>query len=164
MGMDKRLRTARDRLAATLVKTQSRIVFAESCTAGLACATMAQVDGISSYLCGSMATYREASKIAWLGLPPELIKCHSAESQPVVAAMVRGALRQTGEAEWGGAIVGHLAEGQTHFVWIATAGRHEVACESKRWGLTGETRVLRQHEAAAILCEQLATRIQRGQF
>lgn len=85
-----------------------RIVFAESCTAGLIAATMATQPGISRYLCGSTVTYRDEVKEAWLGVSPELLTKFSAVSAEVTQAMVIGILQRTPQATWGLAITGHL--------------------------------------------------------
>ena len=46
-------------LARQLAETRTRLVLAESCTGGLAAATLAAIPGISHWLCGSAVTYRE---------------------------------------------------------------------------------------------------------
>ncbi len=89
-------------------RADERVVFAESCTAGLIAATMATQPGISRYLCGSAVTYREEMKEAWLGVPPELLAKFSAVSAEVTQAMVIGILQRTPQATWGLAITGHL--------------------------------------------------------
>ena len=55
------------RLFDMLRDREVRVVFAESCTAGMVSATLAAVPGISDYLCGSMVTYRPEIKENWLG-------------------------------------------------------------------------------------------------
>ena len=74
-------------LARCLTTSNSRIVFAESCTAGLASALLAAVPGISAHLCGSWVTYREECKQAWLGVPAELLREKSAVRAEVTARM-----------------------------------------------------------------------------
>ncbi len=55
------------RLVDVLKRLDTKIVFAESCTAGLVSATLARVPGVSAYLCGSAVTYRDEVKTAWVG-------------------------------------------------------------------------------------------------
>ena len=75
------MRDAATALAERLVERASdKVVFAESCTAGLISAAMAGVPGISQFLCGSFVTYREAAKQEMLNVPPELIRKHTAVS------------------------------------------------------------------------------------
>lgn len=87
------------------------LVVAESCTAGLICALLAQNPGISRFLCGSAVSYRDATKENWLGIEPRLIQKHSAVSQAVTEAMAFSVLAKTSEASIGLAITGHLEEG-----------------------------------------------------
>lgn len=50
-----------------------KVVFAESCTAGMAAALLGAVPGISDSFCGSFVVYRAKSKQDWLGLPEALL-------------------------------------------------------------------------------------------
>ena len=59
-------------LAEQLAAKQQKIVFAESCTAGMAAALLGGCPGISAWLCGSAVTYREATKTRWLDIDPAL--------------------------------------------------------------------------------------------
>ncbi len=154
------LREARDRLATTLGRAKCRVVFAESCTGGLAASTMTEVPGISSYLCGSAVVYRPEVKLAWLNIPPGLIEQHSCESQPVVNCMARQVLLMTAEADWSAAIVGHLDE-RSH-VWGSVA--HRVADKvdllpQATRPLTGRGRLERQREAASLLLDWLSRQV-----
>jgi len=87
-----------------------RIVFAESCTAGLLAATLSRVPGVSSCLCGSFVTYRDDSKAKWLKVnqhdldDPKV----TAVSETVAQQMVSGALAMTPEATIALSITGHL--------------------------------------------------------
>lgn len=91
-----------------LEQSRQQVVFAESCTAGLVAASLAIVPGISRSLCGSLVTYREACKTAWLGVEPQLLDSFTAVSREVTAAMAKGALQRTTEANWAAAVTGHL--------------------------------------------------------
>src|SRR5688500_6750570 len=89
------------RVAEELARRRLRLVLAESCTAGLISATLAKTPGISEWLCGSAVVYRNATKIAWLGVPATVME--DPGSGPVspqcAEAMARGALDQTPEAQ-----------------------------------------------------------------
>ena len=52
------LLSAARRLAKILAATNHKIVFAESCTAGLVAQSLSRIPGISPWHCGSMVTYR----------------------------------------------------------------------------------------------------------
>src|SRR3954465_4450135 len=83
------------RVAALLKSRDLRIVFAESCTGGLVSASLAQIPGISSQLCGSAVTYRDATKSEWLGVAPAKLKGKGAVSAGVARLMALGALKKT---------------------------------------------------------------------
>ena len=99
---------AADVLAKRLADSKQRIVLAESCTAGMAAAVLGGCPGISAWLCGSVVTYRAATKCQWLGVDQELIKQFSAESANTTQAMALAALEKTPEADFAVAITGHL--------------------------------------------------------
>ena len=99
------------RIGNLLEKTETRVVFAESCSGGMAAALMTQVPGISQWFCGSAVTYRIATKQDWLNAPPDTLQEFTAESQPVSDALAIAVLENTPEAEIAGAITGHLGPG-----------------------------------------------------
>jgi nicotinamide-nucleotide amidase len=98
------------RLAEELRARGLRIVFAESCTAGLLSATLSRIPGISEFLCGSAVTYRNGTKSAWLDVSasdlgdPEI----GPVSRTVAEQMCRGVLATTPEADVAASITGHL--------------------------------------------------------
>ncbi len=106
-----------------------RIVFAESCTAGLLAATLGQVPGISESLCGSAVTYRNATKAGWLGVDTKLLDdpAITAVSDPVARQMARGVLQMTPEADLAVSVTGHLGPdapaGQDGLVFVGIYGR-----------------------------------------
>jgi PncC family amidohydrolase len=116
-----------DRLVRLLADSGQRIVLAESCTAGLACALLAAVPGVSEPLCGSLVTYREECKTGWLGIPEALLQQHSAVSPQVSQRMALEALRHTPSASVAAAITGHLGpdapESLDGVCFLAVAGR-----------------------------------------
>ena len=73
-----------------------RIATAESCTAGLLAARLADIPGCSDYLAGGVVSYSNEAKSELLNVDPVLIAEHGAVSEPVVEAMVTGALHHFG--------------------------------------------------------------------
>jgi PncC family amidohydrolase len=102
------LRELAARLAKCLRAKQCRVAFAESCTAGLVSASLAQIPGVSEFHCGSAVVYRLETKTRWLGVPAEMLIDPGPVSEVVARAMAVGVLRRTPEAEWSAAITGHL--------------------------------------------------------
>jgi nicotinamide-nucleotide amidase len=105
------LSTAAHALARQLRRQNKKIVFAESCTAGLCAATLSRIPGISSYLCGSLVVYRNATKVAYLGIDGALLEKVDAVSRETAQAMVESALSRTPEADLAVSITGHLGPG-----------------------------------------------------
>jgi nicotinamide-nucleotide amidase len=71
-----------------------RLGVAESCTGGLLGARLTEIPGSSDVFVGGVVTYANEMKTALLGVPPELIAAHGSVSEPVAAAMARGALER----------------------------------------------------------------------
>ena len=95
-------------VADLLKQSKARIVFAESCTAGLVSATLARVPGISEFHCGSAVVYRLATKTRWLGISEQLLNDPGPVSDEVARAMAEGVLTRTPEADLAVSITGHL--------------------------------------------------------
>jgi nicotinamide-nucleotide amidase len=72
------------------------IATAESCTAGLLAARLADRPGSSAYLAGGVVSYSNEAKAELLGVDPALIAEHGAVSEPVAEAMAAGALARLG--------------------------------------------------------------------
>lgn len=70
-----------------------RVVFAESLTAGLASALLAEAPGASEVLLGAAVTYAAHLKEAWLGVPASALADPGPVSAAVAEAMAAGALR-----------------------------------------------------------------------
>ena len=151
-------------LADALEQTRIRIVFAESCTAGLVAASLAGVPGISAWLCGSAVTYQEKTKSDWLGVTSSDLEAFTAVSEQVTTSMAIGVLAKTTTADLAVAVTGHLGPGAPPpldgVIFIAATrrlasdGRVRSVSESaapkvSRWRfeLASKTRVDRQVEA-----------------
>ena len=146
------------RLAKLLEQSEQRVVFAESCTGGLVAATMAQIPGISDWLCGSTVTYRGDCKIKWLGVEASDVKRNQAVNPAVARQMAALVLTKTPEAAIAGAITGHLGPGAGSLDGVVYTGvaKRQGKTVTQRHNLTTATRRQRQREAAALLLEQVA--------
>lgn len=92
-------------VARELLRTGTTIAVAESCTGGLIAHKLTEVPGISAVLLEALVTYSNASKVARLGVPAELIRGRGAVSGEVARAMALGAARTSG-ARLGVAVTG----------------------------------------------------------
>ena len=152
-------------LARLLKENSRRIVFAESCTAGLVSAILGQVPGISQWLCGSAVVYQESTKQAWLKIDSELIARHSAVSREVTEPLARAVLSSTPDAELAVAITGHLEPTATKdgaHAFVASAVRDGGAIEQRGTDflrLHQPTRVERQWEAALAVIDHAIRRL-----
>ncbi|WP_217158601.1 competence/damage-inducible protein A [[Mycobacterium] fortunisiensis] len=72
------------------------IATAESCTAGLLAARLADIPGCSDYFLGGAITYSNEAKAELLNVDPVLIAEYGAVSEPVAESMVTGALHHFG--------------------------------------------------------------------
>ncbi len=82
--------TVDDQIAALL--KGHKIAIAESCTAGMISARLANVAGASMYLSGGVVAYSNEAKIDLLSVDPKLIEDHGSVSAQVAEAMADGAL------------------------------------------------------------------------
>ena len=144
-----------------------KIVLAESCSCGMAVALLGGVPGISQFLCGSAVTYRIPTKATWLGIDPDLIAEHTAESQQTTREMAISVLSNTPEANWSAAITGHLGPNAPVndglvYLCVAVKGWDEADTIEEIY-ISSETqvqlqstgRVERQTESAAALLNAL---------
>jgi PncC family amidohydrolase len=158
-----------EQLAQRLATHGRRIVFAESCTAGLVPALLAAVPGISEWLCGSWVVYRDECKQAWLGVPAELLRDKSAVSREVTAWMAVEVLRRTPSADISAAVTGHLGPASLPALdgccFLAVAQRRNTEVElltELRIQLKSHQRTDRQHEAARRLLALCADTLNEG--
>lgn len=97
-------------VADQLRERKVKLVLAESCTGGLAAATLVEVAGISQNFCGSLVTYRDETKADWLGVSRPVLQNPKLGAVSPIAAeeMCLGALERTKEADLAASITGHL--------------------------------------------------------
>jgi PncC family amidohydrolase len=156
-------------LSQELQRSQQKIVFAESCTAGLVAASLARVPGISAWMCGSAVTYRESVKTAWLHVDPEMLAKNTAVSESVTREMAFSVLEKTPEADLAVSVTGHLGPGVDAewdglgFVAIAIRKTISAECVSAiRFQMQETSRVHRQFETAMLVLK-IATKFLRDQ-
>lgn len=159
-------------LATGLRENGLKIVFAESCTAGLASATLARIPGISDHHCGSAVVYRLDTKHRWIDVPDAMLIDPGPVSREVAEAMARGVLAKTPEACVAAAITGHLGPnapaGQDGLIWMAVAVRNPtVVVVTRSMTLSTQTRgswtlrESRQSEATTALLTFAAEHLPR---
>jgi nicotinamide-nucleotide amidase len=68
---------------------------AESCTAGSLALLLADAPGAAASFHGGVVAYTKENKTASLGVPPALIKAHTAVSREVAEAMARGSIARS---------------------------------------------------------------------
>lgn len=135
---------------------KARIVFAESCTAGLVSASLARVAGISDFHCGSAVVYRYETKTQWLGVSKAMLIDPGPVSEEVARAMAVGVLERTSEAELAAAITGHLGPNAPHsqdgliYIGIATKTAKEPEVAVFRHVLPAEMIGLAEARAASL--------------
>ena len=89
----------------TLKEREETITFAESCTGGRIAAEFTAISGASSVLGGSVVSYANEIKSAWLGVKKETLIEHGAVSSQCVEEMLRGIIKMA-NAEHGIAVSG----------------------------------------------------------
>jgi nicotinamide-nucleotide amidase len=115
-----------------------RIVTAESCTGGLVSKLLTDVPGSSAWMERGFVVYSNSAKQDLLGIPEEMLKEYGAVSEPVVRAMLEGALARS-EAGIGLAITGIAGpDGGTPgrpvgTVWIAWGVKDRICAETHRF-------------------------------
>ncbi|CAM5184812.1 hypothetical protein ARD30_08955 [Bosea thiooxidans] len=84
-----------ERLIATALRLQIRIVTVESCTAGLMAHALSQPFGAASALAGGFITYTKDAKEKLVDVPRNLLEEYTAVHAEVARAMAVGALKRS---------------------------------------------------------------------
>lgn len=116
-------RKAAERVVEKLRGTHGTIATAESLTAGLVAAALAEVPGVSEWFLGGVVAYSYEVKAKVLGVSEAMLESQGAVTQEVALAMAHGAAERIG-ARWAVATTGVAgpgpADGQPQgTVWIA---------------------------------------------
>ncbi len=88
-----------------LLSRGETVAAAESLTAGLFCASLAEVPGASATLRGGVVVYATDLKTALAGVPADLLAEHGPVSRPTAAALAEG-VRERCAATWGVGLTG----------------------------------------------------------
>ncbi|MBU7557278.1 nicotinamide-nucleotide amidohydrolase family protein [Weissella paramesenteroides] len=140
------------RVGQSLIARHQTITSAESLTAGLFVATLAEVSGISAVLPGAFVTYAAAAKTKLVGVPAELITTYGVVSDQVARAMARGAQEKLA-TDWAisftgvagpDALEGHPAG--TVYIGVATPSGKTLA---QRYQFQGNRQAVREASVAA---------------
>jgi nicotinamide-nucleotide amidase len=141
------------KLVARLTAAGETVACAESLTAGLVAATIADTPGASLVLRGGVVAYATELKTALLGVPPDLIARVGTVDAAVASAMAQGVRDRLG-ATWGVSTTGVAGPGPAEgkpagTVHIAIAGPSGTA--TRRLELRGSRARIRAATVDAIL-------------
>ena len=123
-------------LGELLNDSQSSVTTAESCTGGGVAAAITSIPGSSAWFHEGFVCYSNEVKSRRLGVPKELLSYYGAVSQPVVRAMVVGAL-QLARADYAVAVSGIAGpdggsdDKPVGTVWIASGKKGGVTQAQK---------------------------------
>jgi PncC family amidohydrolase len=146
-------RTTDLQLSALLKSGHQTVAVAESITAGMVCARLANVPGSTEYFLGGIVSYHNRIKVSEVGVPAALIAKHGAVSKEVAVAMAEN-IRKKFKSEIGLAVTGlagpkredGLLPGK---VFIALSSHRGV--EFKELHLMGTRNEIRKKAAQACL-------------
>ena len=83
------------KLSVLALKLNSKIVSAESCTAGLLSASLTEIPGSSAFFDQGYITYSNLSKTSVLGVENKILEKYGAVSEQVAKQMAEGALKRS---------------------------------------------------------------------
>lgn len=136
-----------EQVATLLSARHQMLATAESCTGGLIATACTDVAGSSTWFERGFVSYSNAAKTGSLGVDAALIATHGAVSEPVVRAMVEGALAHSA-AQVALAVTGIAGPGggtpdkPVGTVWFGWAVDGQVRTERRRFG--GDRRTVRE--------------------
>ena len=137
------------------------VCLAESCTAGMTAAWLADVPGSSAVLDRGIVSYSNQAKVDLLGVSEEVLSLHGAVSEPVARQMALGA-RSAAGTTWGLSLTGIAGPGggseakPVGTVHIAVAGPDGVVHQQAV--IPGSRSQVRKRAAGAVLALLLRTR------
>ena len=149
-------------LAARLRRQSQRVATAESCTGGLIAAAITAQAGSSAWFERGWITYANEAKSEELGVDASLIATHGAVSEPVAAAMARGAYAHS-HSDYAVAVTGIAGPdggspqkpvGTVVFARAIRGQDEEEALAEERL-LDGSSRSTVRHQAALVALELL---------
>ncbi|GMO31676.1 MAG: CinA family protein [Termitinemataceae bacterium] len=143
------------KLVERLCAADTKIVVAESCTAGLICDILARTPGASKMLWGGFVCYTLEAKQTMLGVKRQTLEENGAVSCETALQMLGGALEKSG-ADAALAVTGLAGPAGDSFgepvgtVWIA-AGLRGKPPLTRRYLFKGSRQKIRQSAANAAL-------------
>lgn len=126
-------------VANLLIDREETFATAESCTGGTIAKMITAIPGASNFFVGGVVAYSNDLKIKLLNVDDAEIKAFGAVSEPIVKAMVKGALELTG-ADWAIATSGiagpsgGTSEKPVGTVWIAVGNKDFIKAEKFQFG------------------------------
>ncbi len=153
---------SRGLVADLLMQTGWKMATAESCTGGLIAARCTDLAGSSDWFDRGFVTYSNAAKTEMLGVDAALLEQFGAVSEPVVRAMVQGALRHA-QAQVAVAVTGVAGPGggsaakPVGTVWLGWATPQGVVSEVQHFA--GDRAQVRAATVALAL-QRLASLLQ----
>ena len=145
------------------IKRGSKIVSAESCTAGLLAARLTEMPGSSAFFEQGYITYSNRSKISVLGVESKTLAKYGAVSEEVAKQMAKGALNRS-NATIAVSITGIAGPGGSEYkpeglVCFAIAQKNSaVRVETIEYGPLGRSNIrsLEVEKAIELLHEELS--------
>jgi len=92
--VDNELQQLAQEVGQALIAKKLMLSFAESCTGGLASATITNIPGSSAWFDGGVVTYSNQAKQDLLGVSGESLRQYGAVSEQVASEMASGLLKQ----------------------------------------------------------------------
>ena len=135
------------KLAEELSQRGKKLTTAESCTGGLIAKTLTDLAGSSAWFDRGFVTYSNEAKTEMISVPASTIEQYGAVSEPVVNAMVTGALKHSA-ADYAIAVTGVAGPGggsvekPVGTVWIGIGSKHQVI--ARKYVFPGDRDAVRQ--------------------
>jgi len=146
---------AAERALKKLNERSFTLALAESCTAGLISALLAEIPGTSKTLFGSFVCYTKDAKVSMLGIDKDALDAHGLVSKETASLMAVGALKKSG-ANIATAVTGLAGpEGDgsgipVGTVWVAAAIK-DGKTTTREFHFTGSRNAVRTRAAIAVL-------------
>jgi nicotinamide-nucleotide amidase len=141
------------RLHTTLLARGETVAAAESLTAGLFCATLAEVPGASATLRGGVVVYATELKAVLAGVPDDTLAAHGPVSPETARALAEGVRLRCGST-WGVGLTGVAGPDPVDghgpgrvYLGVSDGGRTDVA----ELDLPGDRAAVRQAAVAAAV-------------
>lgn len=152
-------------LARLLTQAGATLATAESCTGGMIAEQLTAVSGASTFFIGGAVSYSEKMKMAWAGVPAQVLERHTAVSRETAIAMAEG-VRAACETTYGLSVTGYAGptggtpEDPVGTVYCALAQKgRPTHCE--RFSIKGDRDRVRLFAATSAL-ELLRLRLLTG--